>query len=876
MIHVRNSLIRIFRGYSLRQRFLVAPLLGLVVCSLLTAAFIYESQRQNALLSRITDQDFTAFNHYSEVFVNLTEQHTALYNLLQGAGKLDEETLYDKAKQHLHNVHQAVDGLEQALPHGGNSVALELELRNNLLVNAQAYREGVSAAVEMVTVNLALAPEQLAFANQRFTALNRSFVRFLDLERAGISSDITARIRHSQSNSATIAIVGVSVAALLFFLSHALSRMLSRSIETQIGILTDLGAQAGARLAGEGYDEVQRMTQAIAAFQQSLLDLRQSRDKLEERIAERTQELSNANVGLRSEIKLREEAERHLRIYAEVIRSTGEAVVITDPDGTVVEVNPAYQRATGRSREEVIGTNLQVLGQDPHPEAFYEKLWRDLKVEGYWSGEMLDRRRDGESFPCWALFNAVRDEGGKTLHYVGVLRDITTLKQNEEQLQKLAFYDSLTGLPNRTLFKDRLNVALAGAARQQASLAMMYLDLDRFKYVNDTLGHAAGDRLLIEISQRIGRCLRSADTLARMGGDEFTILLPHLDTEADAVQVAERIVEAVGKAVQLDEETVYVGASVGIAFFPKDGRDATTMQKYADLAMYEAKDAGRGQYRIFSPQMLGKGDQRLSLSVQIDAALRRNEFTLAYQPIVNLATGHPEGVEALIRWQKPGGEFVAPTTFIPHAEQSGLIKKIDCWVLERACRDAMTWLPSAGRVPPVCVNLSAVSVQQPDMAKLIKDILRRTELPPSRLNLEITENAVKADPNAAQAMLEEITSLGVSFSVNDFGTGYSSLSYLSQFPINCLKLDRLFIERIGKNKASEEVIQTLIQLAHKLRLRVVAEGVEQQDQQTFLTDAGCELMQGYHFVRPMAGGDLLKWLASRSGLPAREPAMSVA
>ncbi len=856
---MKNDTIGIFRGFSLRQRFLVAPLLGLIVCSLLTAAFIYGSGRQNALLSRITERDLSAFNHYAEVFVNLTEQHTALYDLLYRAGTLDEATLYDQAKQHLYKVQQAVGELEQVLPPTNESATpVFAVLRDELAASAQGYRNGASAAVAMATLNLALAPDQLARTNARFTAMNRSFVRFLDLERAGISSEIAAKVRSSQIGSTTIASAGVSAAALLFLLSLVLARILSRSIETQIGILTDLGAQSGAHLAVGGSGEVERMTQAVAAFRQSLQDLHHSRDELERRALE----LGRANDELRSEVDLRREAERHLRIYAEVIRSTGESVIITDPEGKVVEINPAYQRATGRLREEVIGENLHVSGRDPHPEAFYEELWRVLKTEGYWTGEIMDRRNDGESFPCLALFNAVRDEHGKPMHYVCVMRDITKLKQNEQQLEKLAFRDALTGLPNRALFKDRLNVALAGAARQKSVIGVMYLDLDRFKYVNDTLGHAAGDRLLIEISQRIGRCLRSSDTLARMGGDEFTILLPDLAAEADAAQAAERIVEAVGKAVRLGEESVYVGASIGISYFPKDGGDAETMQMNADAAMYEAKEAGRGQYRVFSPEMLATGSQRLSLSVQIDAALKNNEFTLVYQPMVNLTTQRAESVEALIRWQKPGGEYVAPAMFLPHAEQAGLIKKIDCWVLERACRDAMTWSRSDAGDLAVCVNLSAVSLQQPDMATLIKDILQRTGLPPSRLNLEITENAVKADPNAAQAMLEEVTSLGVGFSVNDFGSGYTSLNYLSRFPINCLKLDRLFVERIGKDKASEAVIQTLLQLAQRLELRVVAEGVEEHSQQEFLTSAGCEIMQGYHFVRPMPGDQLSTWLTA--------------
>lgn len=591
-------------------------------------------------------------------------------------------------------------------------------------------------------------------------------------------------------------------------------------------------------------------------------ELEELNNQLDTKVSQRTQDLVQANDQLRLEAEQRKEAERHLRIYAEVINSTGDAVIITDSDGNVVEINPAYQRATGRSREDVIGRNLHVPGRDPNPEGFYEELWRELKVDGYWAGEIMDRRNDGESFPCWALFNAVRDEQGRPVHYVCVMRDVTKLKQDERLLEKLAFHDSLTGLPNRALLKDRLNIALAGAARQNSMLGIICLDLDNFKDVNDTLGHAAGDRLLLEISQRIGRCLRSSDTLARMGGDEFTVLLPRIDAETDVAQVAERIIETLGEAVQLGDQTVYAGASIGISCFPKDGRTAETLQMNADLAMYEAKQAGRGQYRVFVADMLARGPQRLSLSVQIRTALENAEFTLAYQPMINLATGRPEGVEALIRWQKPGGEWVAPAMFIPHAERAGLIKKIDCWVLERACRDALTWPRTEGFDLPVSVNISAVSLQQPDMAGLIKDILQRTGLPPRRLNLEITESAVKADPNAAQAMLEEVTSLGVGFSVNDFGTGYSTLSYLSQFPINCLKLDRHFIERIGKDKASEEVIQMLVQLAHKLELRVVAEGVEQRSQQIFLTDAGCEIMQGYHFVRPMPGDQLAKWLSA--------------
>jgi diguanylate cyclase (GGDEF)-like protein len=471
---------------SLRHRFLVAPLVALLACSLATAAFVYESQRQNALLSRISERELAALDHYSALFARLLERHMALYGILFSARKLDEEDLYEQAKQHLDGIRQSVVELERALPQERRDREGHFgALRDELLTRTQAYRRAATSAVEMSTVNLAVALSQLARANDRFTAMNRSFAELLESERSALRAEIGARVRHSRISSAVAGLIGVLIAAFLLVLSVALSRILAATIERQAGILTDLGAQAGARFAVSGANEVDRISHAIAAFGYSLLELRRSRDELEQRVQERTCELRSVNDELRSEVELRKEAER--------------------------------------------------------------------------------------------------------------------------QLQRLAFHDSLTGLPNRVLFQDRLNVALAGAARHDDLVAVMYLDLDHFKYVNDTLGHPAGDRLLVEVGQRVSRCLRASDTLARLGGDEFTVILDHLGAVEDARRVAERIVEEVGSAVQLGDETVFVGASIGISFFPRDGRDAESLQKKADLAMYEAKQAGRGQHRIFSPAMAADG-----------------------------------------------------------------------------------------------------------------------------------------------------------------------------------------------------------------------------------------------------------------------------
>jgi diguanylate cyclase (GGDEF)-like protein/PAS domain S-box-containing protein len=881
-----SRLAHLFERFSLRQRFLVEPLLGLVLLSVLAAAFTYELHHETGLLKRVADNDIAAYDRYSDVFVKLSEQHMALLDLLHGASEADEERIYDTGKSRLNSIHDTVRELEQALPVyslAAGEPQNELPMRRRaLLVASLAYRNAATAAVTTATVNRTLAPSEITALNQKFTTMEHAFVDFLQAERAGVRSEIDARIRYGEASTVVIVASGVAAALLLVGLSLLLSRLLSRTLETQIEALTELGDQAGAHVPIDGGNEIERIGRAISSFKGSLLRLQVSeralaasnetltealealgraRNDLEQRVQERTHELQAANRELHSEVVQRREAEQRLTIYAEVIRSTGEAVAITDASGKLIEVNPAYEDALGRTREELIGTQLYPVEAGHEHEELYRELWRSVQVDGHWTGEVVGYRGNGDPFPSWVLINTLRDETGLLTHYVCVSRDITALKRSEEQLQRLAFYDSLTKLPNRALFNDRLRVALAGAERQRDLISVMYLDLDGFKDVNDSHGHAAGDRLLIEIGERIGRCIRSSDTLARTGGDEFTILLTHAGSTADVTLIAERIVEAVAMPMQVAGKTVQVGTSIGISFYPKDGNDAETLQLKADLAMYKAKKAGRGQYRVFDGEMIGRSKDRISLNAQLEAALANDQFTLFYQPIVNATTGKVERAEALLRWQKPGGGLTLPEAFLPQAEESGLIRKIDAWVLEHACRDARNWLERAPE-PSVCVNVSAVSMQQSNMTKIIADILDRTGLPPNCLNLEVTESAVVTDPHAARRTLEEIVALGVGLSLDDFGSGYSSLSYLTRFPINCIKLDRAFVDRIGKDSASEELIRTLLALAGRLKLRVVAEGVEQANQQLFLSAIGCDLMQGYRFVRPMPGDMLPDWLKS--------------
>ncbi len=736
-----ERLSRFLNSLPLRKRFLIGPLIGLAVLGLLTSAFILESQRQSALLTRVAQQDLAAFDRYFEIFANVSAQHMALYGLLSGVKSLEEETLYDRAKERLDAIRGAIEELERAsetLAAAGPQAPIPAAVHAELLSQTQDYRWAAAAAVELATVKKEVAAAGLDRANERFVAMNRAFAGVLDAQRGRIIEEIEAQVRRSRVNGIVLAAVGAVVAAILLALLVTLSRYLARSLEAQVEVLGELGNQAGGRLVVEGGHEVEKMGHAVDAFRDVLAQLRESEralgaanEALERRVRERTRELAETNAAL---------------------------------------------------------------------------------------------------------------------------------KDSEEQLKRLAFYDALTGLANRALFNDRLHMAIAQAQRQRKAIAVLFVDLDRFKDVNDTLGHVAGDHLLVEVARRIEDCARDSDTIGRMGGDEFTVLLTQLDSEADAARVAERIIEAVSNPVVLDGQPVLVGASIGISFFPHDGGDAMTLQKHADMAMYAAKQAGRGQYRVFGREMLIRDGESVSLSVEINQALNNDEFSLVYQPIVDVANGRTDTVEALIRWGRPDGEWLLPRQFLPPAEQAGLIKRVDLWVIERACRDAAAWQRDLGRTLRVCVNLSPLTIQQRDTANHIRDILQRTGLPARLLSIEIAETSVIVAQAAALAALNAIVELGVNISIDGFGTGYSSLSHLTQFPVDSIKLDGSFVNRIRKDRAAEEVIRGLLVLARKLDLYVVAEGVEHESQRAFMESVGCELVQGFLVGEPMSAQRLHAWL----------------
>ncbi len=556
-------------------------------------------------------------------------------------------------------------------------------------------------------------------------------------------------------------------------------------------------------------------------------------------------------VGAVQDITERRRSEEHMHLLARIFENTVEGILVTDANGVISMVNRAFSNITGFSAEEAIGQTPRLLSSQRQGREFFEQMWQSLLRQGYWQGEIWNRRKNGEAYPEWLAITAITDPQGRTAHYVGVFHDITEIKRNEEQISFQAYHDALTGLPNRLLFKDRLNMALAHAPRQREGLALLFLDLDDFKNINDSLGHAMGDQLLQAVSRRLVRWVRDEDSVARLGGDEFIMLLVGTHTPDYAVQVASRILETMAEPLRVHGQEFYVTASIGITVYPHDGQDAETLVANADTAMYRAKADGRNNYKLFTPAMNQEVVKRMELERSLRRALREGEFVMHYQPKVELVSGRVVGVEALIRWQRPGLGLVPPAEFIPVAEETGLIVPIGEWVLFTACRAAQGWRRQGFSDLRVAVNLSPRQFRQRNLVQLVSRALAESGLPAHCLELEVTESVVMHSVEDAILTLEHLSQLGVHLFMDDFGRGYSSLYYLKRFPMHALKIDRSFVSDIVNNPGDASIVDTIISMSRSLNLKVVAEGVETQEQLDFLKGLRCDQMQGFLFSRPL-------------------------
>ncbi len=540
---------------------------------------------------------------------------------------------------------------------------------------------------------------------------------------------------------------------------------------------------------------------------------------------------------------------------------THEAILVTDENARIIKVNDAFTRITGYSETEVLGKNAKILKSGKHNAFFYKNFWNTLVKEGKWSGEIWNRRKNGEIFLEWQTISAVKDAYGKTTHYVSFFSDIMDSNLAEQEIEKLAFYDPLTELPNRRLLYERLEHELKIARRYQRTGLLFFLDLDRFKHINDSLGHSIGDQLLIESAQRLQSLLRDTDTAARLGGDEFIILvsaldMPHNQLLEQSNVVAKKIISAVSSPYHIGEHELFISASIGITLYTGIDESVETLLKRADTAMYHAKDAGRNTYRFYQQSMQEAADTRLVIEKNLRVAIARNELSLYYQPQLS-ENRSIIGAEALIRWNNNELGMISPVDFIPIAEETGLILPIGQWIMETVCDQILYWDRENLHIPHIAVNISAKQFHQADFVSMIVRTVAEKQVKPERIMLEITESVFLGSLEEVTDKMRALKKSGFSFSIDDFGTGYSSLTYLQRLPFDQLKIDQSFVRSLVKNLADAEIVKAIIYMANALNLHLIAEGVETEEHLAFLSRLGCANYQGFFFSKPLEAGQFL-------------------
>ena len=557
-------------------------------------------------------------------------------------------------------------------------------------------------------------------------------------------------------------------------------------------------------------------------------------------------------LGMHTDIDYLKQTEECLRLLAKVFENSGESIMLCDPDKKILGVNQAFTRTTGYLSYEVIGKNPKLLASGRHNAMFYDQMKQSLKDKSYWQGEVWNRRKNGELFPALLGISTVYDALGRLTQYIVVFSDITERKTAESKIEYLAHHDALTNLPNRTLLRDRFEQAIAYATRNNSLVALLFLDLDHFKQVNDTLGHDTGDHLLQAISSRLIRCLREVDSICRQGGDEFIIVMTDLKDNDAVIQITQKILQQLNEPFDIDGTQICTSFSIGISIYPEDSTHFEGLLNKADTAMYAAKKQGRNTFQFFSDDMSIISIERMNMEHDLRHALKNGELSLNYQPQYSIKNRQLVGAEALLRWTKSNGEQVPPAKFIPVAEETGLIVPIGDWVLQEACRQNKLWHDAELKLT-VNVNVSAVQFKQGNMVESVRSALAISGLEPRYLELELSETTLMMDIDPVVKVMAKLKKLGVTFAIDDFGSGYSSLSYIKRFNIDKLKIDQSFVNDLSQGRQKDKaIVEAIILMGRTLRIEVLAEGVETKDQLDQLQQLGCKIVQGYYLNHPLS------------------------
>ena len=547
----------------------------------------------------------------------------------------------------------------------------------------------------------------------------------------------------------------------------------------------------------------------------------------------------------------RKQTEEKLRLGAAVFEHALEGVLVTDSNNTIVAVNDAFLNITGYDSDELIGKNPKVLQSGMHGKDFYKEFWRSIKSRGYWKGEVWDRKKSGEVFPALQTISVIKRDDGSISNYISIMSDITKLKESQDRLDYLAFHDPLTGLPNRILFNDRLTQSIEKSKRDSTKLAVLFIDLDRFKNINDTLGHAVGDKILEEVAQRLSSNVRKIDTVARLGGDEFILILEGVEHSEDVGYFVNKLFRVFKHPFYVENHELHLSSSIGISMYPADGENVETLVKNADAAMYRAKDQGRNGFCFFTEELSKNAFEKLTLEANLRKAISLDQFSLYYQPQYLIESGELVSAEALIRWNHPEMGNIPPDRFIPLAEETGLILQIGEWVVYESCRQLREWRSTDYDLGHVAINVSSLQIQRGDIINNILDATSLYKLQLSDIAIEVTESVIMENTDEAITVLRDLKDLGVTIAIDDFGTGYSSLGYLKRLPVDILKIDRNFIKDVDENTEDYAIAKAILSLAEILQLDVIAEGVEKESHLVFLKRHECKLAQGYYFSYPL-------------------------